>query len=67
MYLLGSSILFLFPIIPSIPLSKPPQSFSQQCARLESEVLLERCGVGICDRDIVWLHRDEFLVSLEIR
>ena len=43
------------------------QSLSQRCARLEAEVLLERCGVGICDRDIAGLHRDEFFVCLEIR
>lgn len=66
MYLLGSSILFLLPIIPSIPLSEPPQPLSKRYARLEAEVLLERCGVGICDRDVAGLHRDEFLVGLEI-
>lgn len=53
-------------IIPSIPLREPPKSISKRCARLEAEVLLERCGVGICDRDVAWLHRDEFLVGLEI-
>ena len=53
-------------IVPRIPLREPSQSLSKWRTRLEAEVLFERCGVGICDRDITRLHRDEFLVRLEI-
>ena len=53
-------------IIPSIPLREPPQPLSKRCARLESEVLLERCGICISHWDVAGLHRNKFFVGLEI-
>ena len=39
---------------------------AKRCGRLEAEVLLQRSGVGICYRHVARLHRNEFLVSLEV-
>ena len=56
----------LYLVIPSIPLSKSPQSFSQTCVWLESEVLLQWDCVCIGYWHITWLHRYKFLVSFKI-
>ena len=53
-------------VIPSIPLSKSPQAFSQTGIGLEAEVLFEGRRVSVSNRHITWLHRYKFLVGLEV-
>ena len=55
-----------YTIIPSIPLSKPPQAFSQAGIGLETEVLFQGLRVGISHGHVAGLHGYEFLVGLEI-
>lgn len=53
-------------IIPSIPLSKSPQAFSQAGIGLESEVLFQGLRVGVGHGHVARLHGHEFLVSLKV-
>lgn len=58
--------LLLLHIVPPIPLGELPQALTQGSGGLETEVLLQRCGVGVGDRDVARLHRNQFLVRVEI-
>ena len=53
-------------VIPSIPLSKSPQAFSQAGIGLEAEVLLQWGCVCIGYGHITWLHRNKFLVGFKV-
>lgn len=55
-----------FIIIPSIPLSKSPQAFSQAGIGLEAEVLFEGRRVCVGYGHITWLHGHELLVGIEV-
>ena len=53
-------------VVFAIPLSKSPQTFSQAGIGLEAEVLLQWGCVCIGYGHITWLHRNKFLVGLEV-
>ena len=53
-------------VIPSIPLSKSPQAFSQAGIGLEAEVLFQGLRVGVGHGHIARLHGHEFLVGFEV-
>ena len=53
-------------VILGVPFGKSSQTLAQGGGRLIAEVLFEGSGIGISDRDIAWLHGNEFLVLLEI-
>ena len=55
-----------FIIIPSIPLSKSPQAFSQAGIGFEAEVLFEGRSVGVGHGHIAGLHGHELLVGLKV-
>ena len=59
-------LMSFYTIIPSIPLSKSSQAFSQAGIGLEAEVLLQWGCVCIGYGHITWLHRNKFLVGLEV-
>ena len=59
-------LMSFYAIIPSIPLSKSPQAFSQAGIGLEAEVLLQWGCVCIGYWHITWLHGHKFLVGLEV-
>ena len=63
---INSNPLFSLFIKLSVPLSKVPQTSPQTCARLVPKVSLQCTGVRIGHRHIIWLHRNQFLVSLKI-
>lgn len=56
----------LYLVIPSIPLSKSPQTFSQAGIGLEAEVLFQGLRVGIGYWHISWLHWYKFFVGIKI-
>ena len=56
----------LYLVIPSIPLSKSPQAFSQAGIGLEAKVLLQWGCVCIGHGHVTRLHGHEFLVSLKV-
>lgn len=53
-------------VIPSIPLSKSSQAFSQAGIGLEAEVLFQGRRVGVGYRHVARLHGHELLVGLEV-
>ena len=55
-----------FIIIPSIPLSKSPQAFSQAGIGLEAEVLFEGRRVCVGHGHVARLHGHEFLVGIKV-
>lgn len=55
-----------FIIIPSIPLSKSPQAFSQAGIGLEAEVLFQGLRVGVGHGHVTGLHRYKFLVGFKV-
>ena len=59
-------LMSFYTIIPSIPLSKSPQAFSQAGIGLEAEVLFEGRRVGVGHGHIAGLHGHEFLVSIKV-
>ena len=59
-------LMSFYTIIPSIPLSKSPQAFSQAGIGLEAEVLFQGIRISVSNRHVTWLHGHEFLVGLEV-
>lgn len=53
-------------VIPSIPLSKSSQAFSQAGIGLEAEVLFQGSCVGVGHGHVARLHGHEFLVGIEV-
>ena len=53
-------------VIPSIPLSKSPQAFSQAGIGLEAEVLFQGLRISVSNRHITRLHWYKFLVSFKV-
>ena len=53
-------------VILGVPFGKSSQTLTQGGGRLIAEVLFEGSRIGISDRDIAWLHGNEFLVLLKI-
>lgn len=53
-------------VIPSVPLSKASQTFSQTCAWLKAKVLFKWGRVGIGHWHIAGLHRNELLVGFKV-
>lgn len=49
-----------------VPLGEISESGAEGCGGLEAEVVLQGGGVGVGDRDIAGLHRDELLVGVEV-
>ena len=58
--------MLFYTIIPSIPLSKSPQAFSQAGIGLEAEVLFQGLRVGVGHGHVTWLHRNKFLVGFKV-
>ena len=58
--------MLFYTIIPSIPLSKSPQAFSQAGIGLETEVLFEGHRVGVGHGHVARLHGHKLLVGLEV-
>ena len=42
------------------------EAFAQGDLRSKTEVTLKSGGIGVCGGYITWLHRNQFLVSLEV-
>ena len=59
-------LMSFYTIIPSIPLSKSSQTFSQTGIGLEAEVLFQGLRVGVGHGHVTRLHGHEFLVGLEV-
>ena len=53
-------------VILGVPFGKGSQTLAQGGGRLIAEVLFKGSRIGISDRDIAWLHGNEFLVLLKI-
>ena len=59
-------LMSFYTIIPSIPLSKSPQAFSQAGIGLEAEVLFQGLRVGVGYGHVARLQGNKFLVGLEV-
>ena len=59
-------LMSFYAIIPSIPLSKSPQAFSQAGIGLEAEVLFEGRRISVGHGHVARLHGHEFLVGIEV-
>lgn len=59
-------LMSFYTIIPSIPLSKSPQAFSQAGIGLEAEVLFQGLRISVGHGHVARLHGHEFLVGIEV-
>ena len=59
-------LMSFYAIIPSIPLSKSPQAFSQAGIGLEAEVLFQGRRVGVGHGHVTRLHWYKLLVGIEV-
>ena len=59
-------LMSFYAIIPSIPLSKSPQAFSQAGIGLEAEILFQGRRVGVGHGHVARLHGHEFLVGIKV-